>query len=123
MDLAATHCADVLVLKPLGRINHLNSAAFEQALAPHLAECKASGVKLLFDLAGLEYVSSAGLRVFMLASKQLLPAGCKLAVAAPQPVVREIFEISRFNLLFPIYADIPSALAGLSPAAASAPPP
>ena len=120
MQLQATRYADVVVLQPPGRIDHQNAPDFSQALAPHLPACTASGDRLLFDLSGLDYISSAGLRVFMLAAKQCGPAGGKIAIAAPQPVVREILEISRFNMLFPLHATLAEGLAQLSPAAAQA---
>lgn len=111
MQLPATSHGDVLVVSLAGRINHLNSSAFEAAMTPHIASCKASGGRLLLDLSQLEYISSAGLRVLMMAAKKLLPGEGKMAVAAPQPVVREILEISRFNLVFPLYESVAVALA------------
>jgi len=44
----------------------------------------------------------------------------KIAIAAPQPVVREILEISRFNLILAIFSSVREALAQLSPAALAA---
>jgi anti-anti-sigma regulatory factor len=43
-----------------------------------------------------------------------------LVLAALQPVVNEIFEISRFNAVFPIYPGVREALAELSPPALDA---
>ncbi len=57
----------------------------------------------MVDLSGVEYISSVGLRVLMLASKQAKAQGGALAVCGLQPVVREIFEISRFNLVLPVF--------------------
>ena len=120
MDLRAQRYADVVVLKPVGRVDHANAEAFTQALAPHLKDCKAGGDQLLFDLSALDYVSSAGLRVLMLAAKRSQPVGGHIAVAAPQPVVKEILEISRFNLVFPMHATVREGLAALSAAASAA---
>ena len=116
MDLSPKRSGKALILHPKGRINHLNAAAFEEAIAPHVAECKSSGSKLLLDLSELEYVSSAGLRVFMLAAKKLLPGGGNMAVAAAPPVVTEILQISRFNLVFPLYGSVADALAAFAAA-------
>jgi len=74
----------------------------------------------VIDLAGVEYISSVGLRVLMLASKQAKAQGGSLAVADLQPVVREIFEISRFNLVLEVFPTLREALAKLSPAALAA---
>jgi anti-sigma B factor antagonist len=65
-------------------------------------------------------VSSAGLRCFMLAAKQAKTQHGRIAVAALQPVVAEIFQISRFNLVFEIYPTLREALEAVSPEAAAA---
>ncbi len=75
---------------------------------------------IVFDLSALEYISSGGLRCFMLASNEARSRGGKIVVAAPRPVVAEIFQISRFNLIFDIHATLRDALAAVSPAAAAA---
>ena len=60
------------------------------------------------------------LRVLMLARKQAKAQGGTLAVAALQPVVKEIFEISRFIGLFDVYASVREALARISSPALAA---
>ena len=74
----------------------------------------------MLDLAGVDYVSSAGLRCFMLAEKQAKSQGGTIVVAAMQPVVNEIFEISRFTLVFKTFPTVRDALAKVSPAALKA---
>ena len=49
----------------------------------------------MLDFADVEYISSAGLRVLMIAAKQMRARDAKIAVAALQPMVAEIFAISR----------------------------
>jgi anti-anti-sigma factor len=120
MDLTPKRFADTVVLAPVGRVDHVMADAFKTALAPHLALCAASGDRLVLDLAGVEYISSVGLRVLLLASKQVKRQGGALAVAALQPVVREIFEISRFTLVLNVEPSVRQALAKLSAAALAA---
>jgi anti-anti-sigma factor len=114
MDLRPRRQGDVIVLGPAGRVDHLNSDEFLAAVEPHLAQCEAGGVALLFDLSSVEYMSSSGLRVLMLAAKQAKPRGGRVAVAAPQALVAEVLEISRFNLVFPIHASVDEALRALA---------
>jgi anti-sigma B factor antagonist/stage II sporulation protein AA (anti-sigma F factor antagonist) len=109
-----------VALYPAGRIDHATADAFKTALAPHLAGVAAGRDRAVIDLAGVEYISSVGLRVLMLASKQVKAQGGALAVADLQPVVREIFEISRFNLVLEVFPTLREALAKLSPAALAA---
>jgi anti-anti-sigma factor len=120
MELAPRRFADALVLRPSGRLDHCTAPDFRVALAPHLERCVKGGDVVVLDLAGVEHVSSAGLRVLMLASRQVSGQGGTLVVAAPQPRVREIFEISRFTLVFEIFPTVAAALSRVSPSGAAA---
>lgn len=120
MDLAPRSIADVLVLAPAGRLDHESVDAFRTGLQPHLDAALLAGRRVLFDLSGLDYVSSAGLRCFMLAAKQANAKNGKIAVAAPRPVVAEIFEISRFNMVLRVFPSMRDALGFLSADAAAA---
>jgi anti-anti-sigma factor len=120
MELAAKRFADTLALFPRGRIDHATAEAFKAGLAPHRAGVAAGRDRAVIDLGAVEYISSVGLRVLMLASKQVKAQGGALAVADLQPVVREIFEISRFNLVLEVFPTLREALAKLSPAALAA---
>jgi len=114
MELASRRFADTVVLFPEGRIDHATAEQFKAALAPHLDTCAAGRGGVVIDMTGVEYISSVGLRVLMLASKQAKAQGCALAVCWLQPVVREIFEISRFNLVLQVFPTLREALAALS---------
>ena len=120
MEIRTATFGDVLVLSPEGRVDHTNCDRFLEAIQPHLRRCTAAGARLVFDLARLEYVSSAGLRCFLIAAKQIKPLGGTVVVAAMRPVVKEIFEISRFNLVFPTFDTVRAAVAQVSPAALAA---
>ena len=120
MQLVSKRYADAVALFVTGRIDHATADGFKAALQPHLTACATGGDRVVLDLAAVEYISSVGLRVLMLASKQVKAQGGALAVAHLQPVVREIFEISRFNLVLEVFPTLRDALAKLSPAALAA---
>lgn len=120
MELAQARYADVLVVSVAGRVDHANAEPFKAQLWPHLAGCRAGGEQLVLDLGGIEYISSAGLRVLMLAAREVKAQGGTLVVCGLQPIVREIFEISRFNVVFRVLPDQRRALAELSDRAAAA---
>ena len=69
---------------------------------------------LLRDFAGVEYVSSVGLRVLMLAAKQVTAQNGRIVIAALTPVVSEVFQISRFDLIFSVFDTLDSALVALA---------
>lgn len=120
MDLGGERFADVVVLHLAGSIDHAAAGELRDALAAHLTRCANGADGVVLDLAGLEYISSAALRVLMQAAKQVKAQRGRLVVAAMSPVVAEIFEISRFNLVFEIFPSVREAIASLSPAALAA---
>ena len=120
MELTPRRLADTLVVSPEGRIDQSNADAFQNALAPILTECAADKGRLILDLSGLEYISSAGLRVLMLAAKQAKATGVTIALSGLRPLVAEIFQISRFTLVFTITSTLREALAKVSPQALAA---
>ena len=57
----------------------------------------------------VEYISSVGLRVLMLAARQVKAQGGKIAIVALTPIVADVLRIARFDLVFPIFGDIETA--------------
>lgn len=117
MQLTNRRIGSTVVLAPSGRIDHASAEGFKAALQPWLENCRAGGDVVVLDFSAVEYISSVGLRVLMLAAKQARAAQGAIAVAALQPVVREIFDISKFTLVLACYADVREALAALAPGA------
>ena len=113
MKLAHATRAGAAILSLDGRLDHESCDAFTQALQPHLDATGAGRPPIVVDLEKLDYVSSAGLRCFMVAAKHAKAQGGRIVLAALQPVVAEIFQISRFNLLFEIFPGVDEALASV----------
>ncbi len=101
-------------------ICHATSESFKAALAPHTARWAEGQVRVILDFAGVEYISSVGLGVLMLASKQAKAQRGSLGIAALQPAVREIFAISRFTMVLDVFPSVREGLARLSPKALAA---
>lgn len=114
MELPHRTQGAVSIVTPGSRIDQSSADGFQAALVPYLAACTRDGAPLVLDFSGVEYISSVGLRVLMLAARQATAQGGRLAIAALQPVVKEVFEISRFNLVLNIYDDVGTAVAALS---------
>lgn len=65
------------------------------------AEMTLDGVtELTFDLSGLEYISSAGLRILMAAHKAMMSSGGKMAIANPNAMVKGVFDITGMSSIF-----------------------
>jgi anti-anti-sigma factor len=120
MELSSRRFADVVVAEPAGRIDYANAEAFKSLLWPALSQNRAERGAFVLDLSRVNYISSVGLRVLMLAAKEMNAEERKIAIAAPRPVVREILEISRFNMILTIFTSVREALEKLSPAALAA---
>jgi anti-anti-sigma factor len=109
VETSSRQFADVIVAVPVGRVDHHNADKLEAALAPLVKEAADRKGVLVLDFAGVEYISSVGLRVLMLASRQVKAQDGRIAVAALKPLVKEVFEISRFNLVFRIFDTVEAA--------------
>ena len=81
-----------------GKLTVKVEGKIDTATAPlFAAELQLDGVKeVSFDLSAVEYVSSAGLRVFLNAQKALIAAGGQLSIAGANESVRRIFTITGF---------------------------
>ncbi len=120
MEFSAQQIADVALIRVTGRIDHKTVKDFENALTPFLETVSpAVDTKIIMDLGGLEFLTSAGLRMLMIAAKTCAKQNRAIGVAALQPIVQEIFTISRFDLVLKVFSTVPDALAELSPAALS----
>jgi len=120
MQVSQQRYADALVLTPVGRIDNSTTDALRADLSAHLATCTKGGDRLVLDFSQVDYISSVGLRVLMLAAKKAREQDGAIVVAALQPVVREIFEISRFNLVFQCFGTLREALGKVSASALAA---
>ena len=83
-----------LTLKVAGRLDTNTSSELE-------AELKLEGLtEIVFDFSGLEYISSAGLRVLMMAQKSMASSGGKVMVARPNEMVKGILDMTGLSGVF-----------------------
>lgn len=120
MPIANRGYADARVFMPAGRLTHVNSEAFGGELTAQVDECLKDGHAVVLDLSQLEFISSAGLRCFLMAAKQTKARNVRCLFAALRPDVAEIFQISRFDRVFEIFPSVREALASASAQAAQA---
>ena len=113
MKLDTRPVGDSTVVCPQGRIDHATADVFSAGLAPYLAQCTAGGPGIVLDMSGVDYISSVGLRALMVAAKQVKAQDGRIAVAALTPMVREVFQISRFHLVFDLYDEVDAAIESL----------
>lgn len=68
----------------------------------------------MLDFANVGYISSVGLRVLLLAAKQVKAQQGRIAIAALTPIVTEVFQVSHFDLVLKVYTEVADAVAALS---------
>lgn len=114
MDITQEPHGSLLLLAPVGRLDS-NTA---QHLDAVLTRDGAAASGIVIDCAGLDYVSSAGLRVLLKAAKAGRRDGRALSLCALRPNVREVFDISGFTAIFTLHPDRAAALAAAAPSTA-----
>jgi anti-sigma B factor antagonist len=102
---------DILVLKPEGRIDSGTSGEFEASVFKFIDNGEK---KLVFDFAGIDFVSSAGLRSFLIFAKRLKKKEGRLALYSMNENIREIFEMTGFTGIIPIFATENEAVKNIS---------
>lgn len=68
--------------------------------------------KILVHFGKLDYISSAGLRILLIAAKQLKAAGGELRLCCLNEVVKEVFDISGFTTIFNVFGSESEGLEG-----------
>lgn len=107
MKLSETKEDGVTVLALSGRLDAASATAAEENV---LALIDGGATRLVIDCAELDYISSAGLRILLMAAKRLAPPSGKLALAALKPQVADVLDIAGFTSLFAIHATRPAAV-------------
>ena len=95
------------VVQLQGKVDATSAPSVEQALVGVIDQGEK---RLVLDCAGLDFISSAGLRSLLLAVKKMKAAGGGISLAALQPNVKEVFDISGFSALFTIHGSRADAL-------------
>ena len=81
-----------ITVKLTGSLDTATAPELERQLAPVLS---GTAKDLVFDLAQLKFISSAGLRIFSIARKQLKERGGQASFVNMQPQINEVFEIMK----------------------------
>jgi anti-anti-sigma factor len=120
MELQAQDIANVRLIHVEGRVDLTTAQSFQDLLVPKLSDCTGETKKALLDLSGVHYMSSAGLRVLLVASRQCQKQQGEFVLAALPSFLQDVFRVTHFNDLFQVFATVLAALEYLSPTAASA---
>jgi anti-sigma B factor antagonist len=97
---------DISVLSLHGYLDAHTAPQFEKAIQE---EYDGGRVRIIVNCAGLTYISSAGLGVFMSFIEDVRAANGDIKICSVTDTVYQVFEILGFPSLFDILADQPAA--------------
>ncbi len=114
MNIQQTDHAGVIVIAPSGRIDTTTSGAVEEAVRRTV---DAGAHRLIIDFSDVEYISSAGLRVFLVLAKRMRDLHGRLILCGMPEPVAQVFRLAGFMALFQVEPSREAAVARMGAAA------
>jgi anti-sigma B factor antagonist len=93
MNISQDIKGEVMFLGLTGRFDATTTAEFESKIKEIIKQNK----KLAIDFLNLDYINSSGLRVILMAAKELKKVGGKLVLFGMKEHIREVFDITGFS--------------------------
>lgn len=106
MSISTRKSNNVLIVMPSGRLDTHTSPEADQLIASVIEQGE---TRILVDFGQTDYISSAGLRVLLKATKQLKQAGGAFGLCNANEQIREVLEISGFATIMPCYGTLEEA--------------
>lgn len=110
MDLKVSPQGEVVVVTAVGDINAASCSQLEEALTGLIDHGHS---RMVLDLAEVRYVSSAGLRVLLIAAKRLSGKGAFALSRASEPV-RQVLDMTGFSNIIKVKPTLEEAVAQVS---------
>lgn len=108
MEINIAQRGDVAVVAVVGSIDATSAPQLSTALSEQIA---AGRVRLVGDLSGCDYTSSAGLRALLASVKDSRSSGGDLRLAGVQKNVLKVLEMSGFTSILKSFPDVDQAVA------------
>lgn len=112
LEIAVERVDGVVVLVPTGRLDTNTAKLLEE----QVTAASAGDTDLLIDMGGVDYVSSFGLRVILMAAKTYGKRAETLVLCGLQKDVENVFRISGFLKILTVVEDRAAAHAALTDA-------
>ena len=107
MEIIEENQSGINIFKLNGRLDSNTSQGFEKKIFQAIDD---GSKNMVIDFKDLEYISSAGLRVILKATKALKREEGKMMLCDMQDYVKEVFEIAGFDSFLPIVGTMDDAL-------------
>lgn len=108
MDIVVEQHAPTTVVRISGSVDGLTA---DTLMATLQQQIDAGNTRLVADLSGVSYTSSAGLRALLATVKQARSAGGDFRLAGVLPPVQKVLEMSGFTSIIKLYPDVDVAVA------------
>ena len=99
LEVNANEVNDVVIVKLLGNLDTNTAPDAEEVINKWLED---GAMKMVISLEHTNYVSSAGLRIFLATAKKITASGGVLKLCSANDVVQEILDISGFSTILDI---------------------
>ncbi len=100
MEITTETVSGYCVIRVSGRLDAVTAPDLEGVVTETIEKGEH---RLALELSGLEYISSAGLRIFLIAAKKLKGLEGELSLAGQKDSVKEVIEISGFSSIMSCY--------------------
>jgi len=111
MEIKEKQIGDTTIISLTGSIDAMTAPKITELIQSHVAK---GNVKLIADFSGVDYTSSAGLRVMLGAIKETRAKSGDLRLAGVQPDVQKVLNLSGFTNILKLFNDIDAAVASFS---------
>ncbi|WP_420639175.1 STAS domain-containing protein [Candidatus Poriferisocius sp.] len=109
MEFSHDRSDNTLVVSASGRVDGSNASDFLDSLQGMIED---GDQKVILDLGGLEYISSAGLRVLLLAAQNLDKQKKSFGICSLSESVGDVFRISGFDQIINVFSSVDDAKKG-----------
>ncbi|HEY5496916.1 MAG TPA: STAS domain-containing protein [Syntrophales bacterium] len=110
MEIDVKKEGQAVIIALTGRMDAVSAPQFDKTVDDFIAQGK---TRLLIDFKSLEYISSAGLQSILALAKRLELINGTVHLSELNGAVKEVFEISGFSSIFPIYDNLDAAKASI----------
>jgi anti-anti-sigma factor len=108
MDIESVAFNEVIAVAVKGRVDSTNADGLKQRLTTLI---QSGSARLLIDMQGVIYISSAGFRVLLIAARAIEQASGRLVLCGIGGELKRLFDIAAFTDLFTILPSRDEALA------------
>src|SRR5437016_742168 len=100
METTVTKQDGFAVIGLAGKLDATNAPELQSRL---LSLIDGGDTKMVLDFTQLDYVSSAGLRVFLMTAQRMEEVDGKLGIAGIQELIKDVFDMAGFDDMFEFY--------------------